>query len=229
MADDTNPISVPFTVTADSQGNDTVAPNVVNFKFVQTVSTDYWTASQESWGANPNPRRWNVGNVLHAYYATVYGTNPVTIGGPKSVMMYCPFAVQRFLPQNGRPTALVDSYLDDNCATPYKWVGGPLKFGKKWPHVRLGSLAGETLALQLNVDFSKNGVTRTGLDKLFVSVGKFKNKSVAQVLQTANAVLGGGALPAGITYDDVEDTAEMINQNYQGGKDRHHLSPVTVK
>jgi hypothetical protein len=229
FANDGYPSSVAFTVTADSAGNDTVTPSPVNFKFSEAISTDYWTASQGAWGANPNPRRWNVGNVLHAYYSAVYGADPITIGGPKSVMMYCPYAVQRFLPQNGKPGALSESYLDDNCTTPFKWVGGPLKFGKKWPHVRLGSLAGETLALQLNVDFSKSGVTRTGLENLYVTVGKFKNKQVKQVLATANAVLGGGALPANTTYDDVEDTAELINKNFEGGRNRGFLSPTTVK
>jgi len=224
VANDGYPSSVPVTVTADAAGNDTVSPNKVDFKFTEALTNDFWTASQGEWGANPNPRRWNVGNVLHAYYPVVYGTDPITIGGTNSVAMYCPFAVQRFLPQNGKPKALGDDFLDDNCSVPFRWVGGPLKWGRKWPHVRLGSLAGETLALQLNVDFSAAGVTRTGLGNLYIAVGKFKNKTVSQFLATANAVLGGGALPTGMTYDDVEDTAELINLNFQGGRNRGRLS-----
>jgi hypothetical protein len=46
---------------------------------------------------------------------------------------------------------------------------------------------------------------------------------VGKVLSYANSVLGGGTLLTGLTNDNVEDTAEAINRNYEGGIGRGYL------
>ena len=85
-------------------------------------------------------------------------------------------------------------------------------------HRKLGSLAGETLALELNVRFSAFGITRVGLGGLHLATGKLKGFTVDQVLAQANSVLGGGALnPLLKCYDDLEDIVEAINENFRAG------------
>jgi hypothetical protein len=215
-ANDGFPSSVQV-VLVNTGGND--SSSQVNFKFYPSVSTDFVTYSQNEWGAKPNLRAQNAGYLLQTFYIVPYGTGSVVIGlpGGKTVTMTGPVPVQNFLPQQGRPIPLDFSYVDP-VTMPWH----------RRPHLKLGSLAGETLALQLNVDFSAASLTRFGLGNLYVKTGKLKNKTVSQVLALANSVLGGGPLPAGLKYDDVEDAAEMINMNFRGGVNRGNLSPNPV-
>lgn len=209
---DNYPSSVSVTLTKDTAGNDT--SSIVPFQFYQTgaISSVFQTWGQGQWGAKP--KAMNAGALLQAYYFIVYGSGPVVIGGTNTVTMTGPVAIQNFLPQGGRPMPLDGSYID------------PLvMLGQRKPHRWLGSLAGETLALRLNVDFSDNLLTRPGLGALHVAVGPFMGKTVNEVLALGNSVLGGAALPAGMKYDTVEDTIEMINKNFEGGKDRKYLKP----
>jgi len=76
------------------------------------------------------------------------------------------------------------------------------------------------------VRFSAFSLTRAGLGQMHVVTGKLAGKTVNEVLALANAVLGGGALPTGLTYDNIEDVVERINKNFQAGTtDNHYLIP----
>jgi hypothetical protein len=78
-------------------------------------------------------------------------------------------------------------------------------------------LAGQVLALQLNVDFSNKGITDTGLKNLYVVSGAMAGKTVQEVLTIANSVLGGGSLPSGLTIANINDTVDSINRNFDNG------------
>jgi hypothetical protein len=146
------------------------------------------------------------GNLLNANFATLY-PNGVTIGGTKTLKFTSKSAVQAYLPRSGTPGALTSSATNPTSSSG-------------------GELPGQVLALRLNVDFSNAGITRTGLAALKMKSGKFIGQTVQQVLNTANAVLGGGALPSGISYADVNAACKTINENYdQGTTDKGNLIP----
>jgi hypothetical protein len=213
---DLYPTTRQVTFTIDNGGNDVASPagsNVQNFAFFPVISTDFKTFGQGAWGAPPKGN--NAGALLRNYYPVVYGTNPVIVGSvanSKYASMSGPLPVQNFLPQGGKPLPLDGIYIDPVT-----------KLGQRKTHNRLGSLAGETLALQLNVDFSSASLTRFGLGGLYVASGPLANCTVGKVLSYANSVLGGGSLLTGLTNDNVEDTAEAINRNYEGGIGRGYL------
>jgi hypothetical protein len=74
------------------------------------------------------------------------------------------------------------------------------------------------LTLRLTVDFSNKGYIPPGLANLKVAPGyPLAGSTVAQVLSTVNAVLGGGALPAGQTVSSLNNLLSLINRNYDGG------------
>ena len=208
---DLYPTTQTVTFVVDGSGNtvpSVAGANVVNFAFWPSISSDFKTFGQGAWGANPF--FLNAGTLLRFYYVVVYGKDPIVMGNlaaGKYLSMSGPLAVQNLLPQGGRPLPLDGAYVDP--------ISQP--FHRK-PHNRLGSLVGEGLALQLNVDFSNAGVTKPGLGSLFVTKGPLVNCSVNQVLAYGNKVLGGGALLTGLKYDDVEDTMESINKSFDGGK-----------
>jgi hypothetical protein len=223
---DAFPTSVPVSIAMGMPNtNDTVTPSSLTFKFQSAVvSTNFTTYSQAEWGAKP--RGQNAAYNLATYFNIAEPDNAVVVGGAKTVTMTGSAPVMNFLPQGGLPLPLDKSYTDP-----------VMKAGQWKPHMRLGSLAGETLALQLNVDFSNAGLTRPGLGLLHLASGAFAGQTVNQVLAVANCVLGGGTLaacgvpstiqnqitylgPKGaliMKYDAVEDTVERINKNFLGG------------
>lgn len=209
---DLYPTTRSVTLVVDGSGNDVpsvAGSNVVNFVFYPVISSDFKTWGQGGWGAKPNG--FNAGWLIQNYYTAPYGSNPLVIGSVPAnryVSLSGPTAVQNFLPQGGKPAALDGAYADP---------------GPKKPTNKLGTLAGETLALKLNVDFSASGLTKIGLGSLFVGSGPLANCSVNQVLTYADSLLGGGALKAGIKPEDATDTAGKINGNYEGGKSKGYL------
>ncbi len=80
-------------------------------------------------------------------------------------------------------------------------------------------LAGQVLALQLNVDFSDAGITRQGLPGKILVSGPLAGYAVGEVLSLANQVLGGNtaALPAALTVSGLNDILDAINSNYDSG------------
>jgi hypothetical protein len=208
---DLYPTTRTVTLVVDGSGNDVpsvAGSNVVNFAFYPVATSDYKTFGQGAWGAIP--RGLNAGTLLRYYYIVVYGSDPMVIGhvaAGKYLSMSGPVPVQNLLPQGGRPLPLDGPYVDPIT-----------KPNHRKPHNRLGSLVGEGLALQLNVDFSNAGVTKFGLGAFFVTKGPLVNCTVNQVLAYGNTVMGGAALITGLKYDDVEDTMESINKSFDGGK-----------
>ena len=162
---------------------------------VTIPATRYVTYTQGGWGSTPNGN--NPGKLLANNWSRVYPGGFVKIGGTKYIKLTSPSAVEKFLPQGGTPAKLTQSYTN--------------------PTSYITVLAGQVLALQLNVDFSKAGVTQAGLDGLRVVRGEFAGWTVSQILALGNAALGGGSLPSGVTLPELNDVITAINENFEGG------------
>ena len=100
--------------------------------------------------------------------------------------------------------------LFGNCSANYKqYVTGGAA----------GSFAGDVLALRLNIDYSAAGITGTGLANRTVEQGPLWGYTVQQVMDLANAVLGGQTwqLPWGMRVSDLDTVVANINSNYENG------------
>jgi hypothetical protein len=178
-------------------GSNSTADLTVDFGFKTVTSTasGFTTFTQGGWGAAPKGN--NPGTLLKANFGRVYPAG-VKIGGTSYLTFSSQPAVQGFLPQGGTAGSLLISDANPTASA-------------------AGVFAGQILALQLSVDFSKAGVTKTGLDLRKVVSGKLAGYTVAQVLALANSVLGGGALPTGVTISDLNSVVDAINNNYDNG------------
>jgi len=146
------------------------------------------TVTQGGWGAPPHGN--NPGALLLANFSKVY-PNGVRIGcqAGQSLLFTSAAQIQAFLPQGGTPGVLPNA----------------------------GVFAGQVLALQLNVDFSKAGVLPSGLATDLITSGPLTGWTVQQVLNLANSVLGGcTTLPAfGVTsISELNDIVTAINEKY---------------
>jgi hypothetical protein len=212
-----SPYSSSYTVniaSVSTNNNSTVTG--VNFKLYSSPvsSSAYTTFGQAAWGAKPKGQ--NAAALLVNYFGFMYSTGELVIGIPNtagrfSVTETGPAAVQDFLPQEGKPAPLTASYIDP----PSRFK--PQHANKAGHHRKLGSLAGEMVTLELNVRFSAFGLTRNGLGGLKVVSGPLATWTVDQVLAAGNQALGGGALPTGVTYAQLEDIIERINKNFAAG------------
>jgi len=152
------------------------------------------TYTQGGWGAKP--AGGNPGALLKANFSKVYGAAGVTIGGGFTLTFTSQVAIQNFLPQGGTPGVLTATATNPTSSSAQVF-------------------AGQVLALQLSVDFSKAGITGSGLGGLYLTAGPLAGQTVAQVLAEANTALGGGALPAGITkISDLNDVVDKINNSF---------------
>jgi hypothetical protein len=158
-------------------------------------SAPYATFTQGGWGAKPSGN--NPGRLLATNFSRVYPGGAVVIGQTRTITLTSPYAIEKFLPQGGTPAKLTQSYVN--------------------PTSKISVLAGQVLALKLNVDFSAAGITRMGLGTLTVVSGELAGATVNEVLALANAVLGGAPLPVGVTLADLNDTVTRINENFDGG------------
>ena len=111
-----------------------------------------------------------------------------------------------FLPQTGAPGKLDRAYLDP------------------WDKTSAGALAGETLALQLNIAYNDRRIMpRTpgyDLESFTLASGLLKGKTVGQVLDIANAVLNGDlpsryGFPSATGYNDLTNVLAAINADYE--------------
>lgn len=129
----------------------------------------------------------------------MYPLKYVRIGGTKTLTFTSANAVTVFLPFGGTPAA-INTTLTNPTAT------------------SAGTLAAQALALRLNVDFSNAGVMKQGLASLKVAAPyKLAGQTVSQVLDAANAALGAGRLPSGVTYADLTNLLGAINENFDNG------------
>jgi Putative Ig domain/Prealbumin-like fold domain len=158
----------------------------------------YKTYTQGGWGTVPSGN--NPGKILALYFAKLYSAG-VSVGGGKIEKFTSQYAIQVYLPEGGTPYKLTANYTN-----PQPSVTGA------------GVLGAQTLTLRLNVDFSNAGIFPAGFPNLsYTASGPLYGKTVAQILSVANAALGGGALPPGVSYGDVATILGNINGNFDGG------------
>jgi hypothetical protein len=185
----------------DANGNSDTATCTILVKGT-IPSGAYVTYTQGGWGAGPAGN--NPGTLLANNWTKVYGSAGVSIGGTYKLKFTSSTAIDAFLPQGSTAGALTA-----NATNPTTSNGGVF--------------AGQVLALQLSVDFSNKGLTRSGLASLKVASGPLAGQTVAQVLAIANSVLGGGALPSGVTLSQLNDIVDAINNNFDGGVSNDHF------
>ena len=196
-----SPSNVGTDRTIDSNGSGSTVviagntDNTIDFG-LHTTATGFTTYTQGGWGAVP--RGGNPAQILVSNWTTVYGAAGVTIGGTRTLKFTSALGVQNFLPQGGTPAVLGASATNPTTSA-------------------AGVFAGQVLALQLSVDFSNKGITKAGMGSLHLTQGKLAGQTISQVLALANSVLGGGALPAGLTISDLNNIVDALNNNYDNG------------
>jgi hypothetical protein len=164
--------------------------------------------TQGGWGSTPEGN--NPGKLLAEKFASVYPTGFVIIGGRFTLKFTSASAIEAFLPQGSTPAALTASAVN--------------------PTNRITVLAGQVLALQLNIDFSAKGLTRAGLGELTLTSGNLAGQTVNAVAELANRVLGGdlSALPAGVSISELNEVVASINQNFDNcTTDNGNLKPAS--
>lgn len=172
----------------------------VKIKWYQSPGP-FTTYKQDQWGGS------TANALLAGKFATLYPSG-LTVGGAYTIALTSAAATDAFLPQGGGPNVLSMNYTNPTKTT-------------------AGELAGQVVALKLNVDFSAAGFTKSGLADLRLSKD-LAGWTVAQVLTLAQTVLGGnkGALPSGVDLNKLKDICKRINENYEKGtNDRGYLTP----
>ncbi len=172
------------------------------------------TFTQGGWGAPPNGN--NPGMLLQNNFNTVFPTCPsastaptasaancVTIGlvggSGKFLRFTSAGAIRNFLPAGGKPKALTASANNPTTSA-------------------AGVLAGQVLALKLSASFSSAGITTPGLPGLeIVSGNPLAGCTVTKALAAADKALGGGGLPAGVSFSQLNDIITHLNENYDNG------------
>jgi hypothetical protein len=145
-------------------------------------------------------------NILTDNFSTVYNSSgSVQIGLPCSsnnfdMTFTSPSAVENYLPAGGKPGVL-NACLNDPSSS------------------HSGSLGGEVLALELNVDFSAAGVTEGsggpfGSLNLCGSGTPLDGMSIAQILGAANKALGHGGMPAGLDAASLRNLLHQLNESF---------------
>lgn len=165
----------------------------------------FTTYTQGGWGSPCNSAP---GKIRDLYFSTVF-PNGLTVGSLFTIKLTSASAVKDFLPQGGTASALTQNYTN--------------------PTTKLNVLAGQIVALTLNVEFDKAGkigTNSTNLADLYIVGGTFSGKTVAEFLVIANKALGGET--TGYSLSDVNAAATAINENFDNGTaDKGYLTCVT--
>lgn len=202
----------------------TVAPNP---KIIKTG--DFTTFTQGGWGAKPNGN--NPGQLLHVNFATVYpgGVEVGIVGDGGSSMTFKDGTVTtcKTDPKTKTQTCTQVTITGDQAIEAYLPAGGTA--GKLSADLinptstSAGVFGGQVLALRLNVDFSKAGITQgpggpVGYLILHDTGTSLDGQAVAAILAAAETALGGGALPDGFTYATLNDLVTSLNEAFDNGE-----------
>ena len=187
--------------------------------------TNFCSYTQGGWGNNgcnvvdgviTNPE--NPGCIRDQNFDTVYPGDLVT-GGTKTYTFQGAGNVESYLPCGGQSGQIGASATNPACSAPP------------------GTLGAQVVALRLNVDFSAASVTPFGLGGLTLcsltdgqtshtqlslggsaltatQVAALSGQSVAQILAAAEAYLGGGSLPYGLSRGQLVDLLTLLNQGW---------------
>jgi hypothetical protein len=179
--------------------------NNESFSTFVVSQTCFCTYTQGGWGAD-SCKGGNPACILKNNFATIYPTG-LNVGSTNSLQFSTNIAVATYLPRGETPGRL-------NAGT---FINPTGNHGE-------GVLGGQLTALHINVNFDDEGVLASidpnlALGDLKIAAGPFKGKTVAMFLEEAEAFMGGSsALPSGITWSSLNDTADRINNNFDGCK-----------
>ena len=156
---------------------------------------DLTTGRQSAWG-DPTS---TVGTLLSANFNSFY-PNDLVVGAANTLRLTDASAVFDLLPAIDPAGVLSGDVVDPMTTT-------------------AGELAGEVVALQLNVDFSSLLSNAVSLDALrfcsFSAVPSLNGQTVAQFLATANQILGGGSAP--FSPATAAAVARLVNTAFLAG------------
>ncbi|HXG23772.1 MAG TPA: HYR domain-containing protein, partial [Chthonomonadales bacterium] len=194
---DTFPVGTTVVVctATDACGNQTSCTFSITVQPCEEL--ELCTFTQGGWGSDP--RGNNPGQLLQDNFTAISGgDNSITIGlSGHSLTFTSASAIAQFLPQRGTPAVLP--------------AGDAVN-----PSGTYGVLAGQVLALALNVGASDAGILPSGLGNLVLcNTGTaLDGYSVYQLLALGNTALGGGSLPSGVTLSHLNDIITAINEGF---------------
>jgi len=178
----------------------------------------FCTYTPGGWGAPPNGN--NPGALLAANFATVYPGGFVEVGRPGgsgfSMRFESAAAIEAYLPNGGTPGVLDQDLIDPTDSS-------------------AGVFGQHVLALTLNVDFSAAGITEgssgpLGSVVLNLPGSPLDGMTIDQILAAANKALGGGSLPGGMTFSDLNNIVDKLNNAFDNCAANSwaisHLSPA---
>lgn len=189
--------------------NDVIVPGTGGGNDGGGPPTGYTTYTQGGWGAAP--RGNNPGQILSTNFSTVFPSGVLIGKLPSNYINFTTaLAITNFLPQGGTASFFNISELSNPIST------------------SAGVFAGQVLALTLNIQFNLSGVVgKPGFGNLiFVdfNLSTFVNnatkawllagpKTVSQFLDACNQAIGGGGLPSGLTFADLNNVADELNKD----------------
>jgi hypothetical protein len=140
---------------------------------------------------------------LTTNFATVYPAGvEVGVAGSSgfSMRFTTASAITTYLPAGGAARALTRDLVNPSTSSS-------------------GVFGGQVLALQLNVDFSRAGLTPRGFGDLtlFATGTSLDGSTVSQILAAANRALGGGGLPSGYSFSTLNSLVTNLNEAYDNG------------
>jgi len=198
--------SFPCCVGIHLQAADTQNINVNGF-----VPGQFCTITQGGWGAPPHGN--NPGALLATNFSTVYPSGFVEVGIPGasgfSIKLNGSGAVCNYLPAGGTPGTLsADIVTSLACST-----------GPSSPSTSSGVFGGQVLTLQLNVNFSAGNIFPLGLGNLSLcnltdALSPMNGLTIAQVLDEARKVLGGGTSTYGLSTSQLNGLVDGLNNAF---------------
>ena len=184
-----------YTVTVTDAKGCSVSGTV---KIKLNACQGFTTVTQGGWGANCSGNNW--GCYRNTNFAASFPSGLVIGACGRFIRLSSALAVDNFLPSSGTPAALTNS---SNILNPTNVNN---------------TLAGQVVALKLNVTFDANNAafssSTIALGNLVITNGTFAGMTVNQLLVEGNKALGGCS-----TYSpsDVNAAIDMVNQNYDNG------------
>lgn len=162
----------------------------------------YATYTQGGWGS---PSNSGPGQIRDMYFDNVFPSGLI-IGSTYKLTLTSATAVKNFLPQGGTAAAFTQNYNNPTSTS-------------------AGVLAGQVVALKLNVNYSAAGYLGSNtipLGSLQIVSGPFTGYTVNQFLAFAEQAIGGGNLN-GFTFSEINDAATKINENFNEGANKGFL------
>ncbi len=196
---------LPVTVFILVSCNQDEMPTITNLNQGDRVATmpdsiqpgDFKTYGQGGWGSPPHGN--NPGQYLKNHW-NLLDTVIIGCDSGYTITFTSWQGANHFLPQGRKPAALDSSYVN--------------------PEMKITVLAGQVLALALNIEFdladSTFGQSSTNLKDLCVAYGTFEGWTVEEVFEEANKILGGCS--SNYNASEINGACEMINENFEEGE-----------